>query len=130
MATLQAGARVGRYEVVSLLGVGGMGEVYRARDTQLARNVAIKVLPTEFAAEPARLQRFEQEARAIASLSHPNVVSVFDLGREPVPFFVTELFEGETLAETLERGAVAHRRLVEIAMQLTAGLAAAHAPGR
>src|SRR5213592_754046 len=102
--TLAAGTRLGPYEIIASIGAGGMGEVYRARDSRLGRDVAVKVLSAEFAANPARLRRFEQEARAVAALSHPNVLAVFDVGQEPVPFLVTELLEGETLRAVLDRG--------------------------
>jgi serine/threonine protein kinase len=96
--TLSAGARLGPYEVVELLGAGGMGAVYRARDPRLGRDVAIKVLPAEVGADPERLSRFEREARAVAALSHPNILTVFDVGaHEGVPYVVMELLEGETL---------------------------------
>src|SRR5437870_822133 len=122
--TLGPGTRLGPYEIVAPVGAGGMGEVYRARDARLGRDVAVKVLSADFATDPARLRRFEQEARAVAALSHPNVLAVFDVGHEPVPFLVTELLEGETLRALLDRGPLATSRLIEIALQLTSGLAA------
>src|SRR5688572_11640995 len=91
---IKAGTRLGAYEVVSVLGYGGMGEVYRARDTRLDRLVALKVLPDEFAGDGDRRRRFEQEARAVAALNHPNVVSVYDVGED---YFVSELVDGESL---------------------------------
>jgi serine/threonine protein kinase len=103
---LAPGVRLGPYEVVSPLGAGGMGEVYKARDPRLGRDVAIKVLPGSVAADPSRLHRFEQEARAVAALSHANILAVFDIGTGDVPFLVTELLEGETLRAVIERGAV------------------------
>src|SRR5216117_1348828 len=93
---LVIGSRLGPYEVVALLGAGGMGEVYRGRDPRLGRDVAIKVLSDSVAADAARLRRFEHEARAVAALSHPNVLAVFDVGTEPVAFLVSELLEGDT----------------------------------
>jgi serine/threonine protein kinase len=91
------GSRLGPYQVVAPLGSGGMGEVYRARDTRLGRDVAIKVLPLEFAADPDRLRRFEQEARAAGLLNHPNILTVFDVGsHDRAPYIVAELLEGET----------------------------------
>jgi serine/threonine-protein kinase len=124
-----AGARLGPYEIHSLLGAGGMGEVYRARDPRLGRDVAIKVLPASFAADPARLARFEQEARTVAALSHPNILAVFDIGVGAHAYLVTELLEGETLRATIERGPLGLTRTAELALQLTAGLAAAHGRG-
>src|SRR5437773_940088 len=105
---LAAGARLGSYEVLSALGSGGMGEVYRARDPRLGRDVAIKVLPSAFSADVDRLHRFEQEARAAAALNHPNILAVYDIGRyADAPFIVSELLEGETLRERLHAGPVA-----------------------
>ena len=103
---LQPGARLGPYEIVSALGAGGMGEVYRARDPRLGRDVAVKVLPTAFSADVGRLHRFEQEARAAAALNHPNILAVYDIGTEAAaPFIVSELLEGETLRERAEERA-------------------------
>src|SRR6266571_3618229 len=97
---LLAGTRIAHYEVVAPLGAGGMGEVYRARDPRLRRDVAVKVLPGDFARDPERLRRFEIEARAAGQLNHPNIVAVFDLGtQDGIPFVVSELVEGETLRE-------------------------------
>ena len=126
---LAPGVRLGPYEVVSPLGAGGMGEVYKARDPRLGRDVAIKVLPPSVAADPARLHRFAQEARAVAALSHANILAIFDIGPGTVPFLVTELLEGETLRAVIERGPVPVRRATDIALQLVAGLAAAHGRG-
>src|SRR5262245_917255 len=125
--SLAAGVRLGPYEIVALLGAGGMGEVYRARDPRLGRNVAIKVLPESMAGDPSRLQRFQHEARAVAALSHPNIVAVFDIGVEPVAFLVSELLEGETLRLRLSRGPLGPKASIELALQLVTGLAAAHA---
>jgi serine/threonine protein kinase/WD40 repeat protein len=128
--TVAAGSRLGPYEIVALLGAGGMGEVYRARDTRLGRDVAIKVLPAEFASEPERLKRFEQEARAVAALSHSNVLAVYDVGtHDGSPYLVTELLEGESLRERLSGGAMPVRKAVETAVQIAQGLAAAHEKG-
>jgi serine/threonine protein kinase/Tfp pilus assembly protein PilF len=124
---LTPGVRLGPYEIVALLGAGGMGEVYRARDPRLGREVAIKVLPESMAADPSRLPRFQHEARAVAALSLPNVVAVFDVGVDPVPFLVSELLEGETLRMRLGRGPLPVKASLDLAMQLVAGLAAAHA---
>jgi eukaryotic-like serine/threonine-protein kinase len=113
-----------------LIGAGGMGEVYRARDGRLNRDVAIKILPVSFATDAERLERFEQEARAAAALSHPNILSVFDVGaKENTPYVVSELLEGETLRERLNSGAISVRKAVEYAVQLAHGLAAAHDKG-
>ncbi|MCJ7441619.1 MAG: serine/threonine protein kinase, partial [Thermoanaerobaculaceae bacterium] len=127
---LTTGARLGPYEIVALVGAGGMGEVYRARDPRLGREVAIKVLPAEFASDPERLRRFELEAHAVAALSHPNVLAVYDVGtHEGSPYLVTELLEGETLRERLRTGDLTVRRAVEFAVQVAQGLAAAHEKG-
>src|SRR5512141_459652 len=102
MNALAAGSRLGSYEILSPLGAGGMGEVYRARDPRLSRDVAVKVLPAGLAADRDALARFEREARAVAALSHPNILSIFDFGEEGgVSFAVMELLEGETLRQRL-----------------------------
>ncbi len=102
---LTSGKRLGPYEIQSLLGAGGMGEVYRAHDSRLDRIVAIKVLPASFSADRERLQRFAQEARAAAALNHPNILSIFDIGEEQgAPYVVSELLEGETLRERMVKG--------------------------
>src|SRR5262245_17562775 len=123
---LAAGSRLGPYEIVAALGAGGMGEVYRARDTRLRRDGALKILPQDVAGDPGRRMRFEQEARATAALNHPNIVAVYDVGSENDLFFiVSELVEGESL-----RGAnPGLRRAIEWAVQIATGLAAAHAVG-
>ena len=127
---IAAGTRFNHYEVVSQLGAGGMGEVYRARDTHLGRDVAIKVLPANYANDAERLRRFEQEARATSALNHPNILTVHDLGiHEGSPYIVAELLEGEELRAQLEQGAIAPRRAVDYAVQIANGLAAAHAKG-
>jgi hypothetical protein len=127
---LPAGLRLGSYEVVSLLGAGGMGEVYRARDARLQRDVAIKVLHGVVAGDPERLARFEQEARATAALNHPNILAVFDLGEhEGAPFIVSELLDGQSLRELLATGALPPRKAIEIGVQIAQGLAAAHEKG-
>ena len=127
---LKTGSSVGPYEIVALIGAGGMGEVYRARDTRLGRDVAIKVLPAEFAADSDRLRRFEQEARAVAALNHPNILAIHDVGtHDGAPYFVTELLEGETLRGRLRAGALPPRKVLELAVQVAAGLAAAHDKG-
>jgi Tol biopolymer transport system component len=125
-----AGQRLDRYEIVAPLGTGGMGEVYRARDVRLAREVAVKVLPASLASDPDRLRRFEREARATGSLDHPNVLVVHDVGTDAeTPYLVTELLEGETLRERMEAGPVPSRRALEIAAAVARGLAAAHQKG-
>jgi tetratricopeptide (TPR) repeat protein len=127
---VKPGSRLGPYEVIAPLGAGGMGVVYRGRDSRLGRDVAIKVLPSELAADPDRLRRFEQEARAASALDHPNILTVHDVGSfEGQPYLVTELLEGETLRGRLEGGALPVRKAVEIAVQVAQGLAAAHAKG-
>ncbi|HXG90555.1 MAG TPA: protein kinase [Vicinamibacterales bacterium] len=127
---LAVGARLGPYEIISAIGAGGMGEVYRARDPRLRRDVAIKVLPTSFSADPDRLQRFEQEARAAAALNHPNILAVHDIGAEAdAPFIVSELLEGQTLRERLLAGPVPTRKVVGYAVAIASGLAAAHEKG-
>ena len=126
----QTGERLGPYELTAPLGVGGMSEVRRARDTRLGRDVAIKLLDFEAARDPERLRLFEHEARAASAVNHPAIVSVHDVGREgDVPYVVLELVEGETLQRRLTRGRIPQRRAVEIAVQIGQGLAAAHASG-
>ncbi len=128
--TLAAGTRLGSYEVLAPLGAGGMGEVYRARDSKLDREVAIKVLPERVASDPETLARFEREAKAVAALSHPNILSIFDFGtQDGTTYAVTELLEGETLRVRLGSGALALRRALEFAQQVALGLAAAHEKG-
>ena len=127
---IETGTRLGPYEIVAPLGAGGMGEVYRARDTRLGRNVAVKVLPDAVAADRAQLARFEQEARSTAALQHPNIVVVHDIGTSAgAPYIVTELLEGETLRERLRRGPLPAAEALELSRQLAAGLAVAHAEG-
>ena len=128
--TLAAGSRLGPYEIVTPIGAGGMGEVYRARDARLGRDVAVKVLPASFSNDPDRLRRFEQEARAAGVLNHPNVTAVYDIGTvDGSPYVVSELLEGETLRSRLAGGALAPRRALEYAVQIANGLAAAHEKG-
>jgi len=127
---LSSGARLGPYEIVAPLGTGGMGEVYRARDGRLERDVAVKILPAAVAGDPERLARFEREARALARLSHPAVLSIFDFGKEgETTYAVTELLEGENLRELLEREHLSWRRAAEIAAIVAEGLASAHGAG-
>jgi Tol biopolymer transport system component len=128
--TLPAGTRLGPYEIVALIGAGGMGAVYRARDSRLGRDVAIKVLPAEYSADADRLRRFEQEARAAGALNHPNILTIFDVGTAgSLPYVVSELLEGETLRQKIAGGALPQRKAVEHALQLARGLAAAHEMG-
>src|SRR5208283_1633907 len=127
---LTSGVRVGPYEIVAPLGSGGMGEVFRARDTRLKREVAIKVLAAAVSSDPERLRRFEQEALATAALNHPNILAVFDIGtNDDAPYVVSELLEGETLRERLRSGPVPLRKALDYALQIAHGLAAAHEKG-
>src|SRR5215218_9918989 len=126
---LTAGTRLGPYEVLAPLGAGGMGEVYRARDTRLGRAIAIKVLPASVRRDEQRLRRFEQEARAAGALNHPNLLTVFDVGtHDGSPYLVTELLEGETLRERLGLS-VSLADALDYAAQIASGLAAAHGNG-
>ena len=126
----RSGARVGPYEIVSRLGTGGMGEVYRARDTRLHRDVALKMLSEELAADRHRLKRFEQEARAASMLSHPNIVTVFEIGESEAGVYIAmELIEGQTLRQLLKPGGLPTRKLLDLAAQVAEGLASAHAAG-
>jgi eukaryotic-like serine/threonine-protein kinase len=124
------GIKLGRYEIRSKLGAGGMGEVYRARDTELGRDVAVKVLPTSFSADSNRLQRFQQEACAASALNHPNILSIYDVGKhDGSPYVVSELLEGETLRKRIGGTALGQRRAIDYALQIANGLAAAHEKG-
>jgi Tol biopolymer transport system component len=125
---LSSGSKLGPYEILAPLGAGGMGEVYRARDNRLGREVALKILPAAFSGDAGRRARFEQEARAAAALNHPNIVGLFDIGSEEGGFYiVSELVSGETLEAMLERGQLPMKKLLDIAVQIADGLAAAHA---
>ena len=127
---LAPGTILGQYEIRSPLGAGGMGEVYRAHDTRLDREVAIKVLPESLTSDPDRLRRFEQEARAAAALNHPNILAVYQMAtHDGVSYMVTELLDGETLRERLRRGPVPLRKAIDYAVQIAHGLAAAHDKG-
>jgi serine/threonine protein kinase/WD40 repeat protein len=127
---LSAGTRLGPYEILAPIGAGGMGEVYRARDTRLERDVAVKVLPPAFAGDPAALARFEREAKAVAALSHPNILAVHDFGESGgARFAVMELLDGESLRQRLSEGRIPLRKAVEIAREIALGLAAAHEKG-
>jgi len=128
--TLSPGTRLGPYEINSPLGAGGMGEVYRARDTRLGRDVAIKVLPSLFADDEQRLLRFEQEACAAGALNHPNILAIYDVGKQDgSPYVVSELLEGETLRERMAGSALPPRKAIDYALQVARGLAAAHEKG-
>ena len=128
--TLAVGARLGPYQILGPLGAGGMGEVYRARDTRLGREVAIKVLPADFATDRARIERFEREARLVASLSHPNILALHDFGEaDGVLYAVTELLEGETLRQKLSSETLHPRKVIEVGAAVADGLAAAHGKG-
>ena len=121
---------MGPYEILGPLGAGGMGEVYRARDARLGRDVAVKVLPQMASKDEERLRRFEQEARAAGALNHPNILTIFDVGsHEEAPYVVSELLEGATLGEDLKNGPLPVRKAVDYAAQLARGLAAAHEKG-
>jgi eukaryotic-like serine/threonine-protein kinase len=127
---LDPGSKIGPYEILELLGAGGMGEVYRARDTRLGRDVAIKVLPPALSRDADRLRRFETEARAVAALNHPNILSIHDIGtHDGAPYLVSECLEGQSLRAELGRGALPLRRVVEYGTQIAQGLAAAHDKG-
>jgi serine/threonine protein kinase len=128
--TLSPGIKLGPYEIVSQVGAGGMGEVYRARDARLGRDVAVKVLPSSFSTDADRLRRFEQEARAAGVLNHPNILAIYDVGtHDGSPFVVSELLEGETLRDRLGGAAFPTRKAVEYAIQIARGLGAAHEKG-
>ncbi|HEY8205455.1 MAG TPA: protein kinase [Pyrinomonadaceae bacterium] len=128
--TLRVGTKLGRYEIRSQIGEGGMGEVYRARDEKLNRDVAIKVLPVAYSQDAERLKRFEQEAQAAGSLNHPNILAVYDVGEhEDAPYVVSELLEGETLREKLNGDSLSQRKALDYASQIARGLATAHARG-
>jgi serine/threonine protein kinase len=127
---LPRGTRLGRYEIVSLVGSGGMGEVYRARDTRLGRDVAVKVLPRSLASDPRRVVRFEREVKAVSALSDPHIVGIFDAGcEETISYFVSELVDGETLRDVLDSQKLSLRKALDLGVQIASGLAAAHARG-
>jgi serine/threonine protein kinase len=127
---LMPGTKLGPYEIVALVGAGGMGEVYRARDPRLQRVVAIKVLPTAFSSDAERLQRFQLEARVLSALNHPNLLAVFDVGaQDNVHYLVSDYLEGKTLREKMNNGPLTNQKLSDYAIQLAHGLAAAHEKG-
>ena len=128
--TLSIGARLGPYEILSALGAGGMGEVYRGRDTKLNRNVALKILPDAFASDPDRLARFTREAQTLASLNHPNIAAIYGIEESgDVRALVMELVEGEDLSQRIARGAIPLDETVPIARQIADALEAAHEQG-
>src|SRR5260370_4111280 len=127
---LKTGTQLGTYNIIGMIGSGGMGEVYRARDTRLSRDVAIKVMPAAMAEDAERLHRFEQEAKSIGMLNHPNILAVFDFGLfEGAPYIVTELREGQSLRDLLRSGRPPYRKTVEYAIQIASGRAASHEKG-
>ncbi len=127
---LTAGTKLGPYEILSALGAGGMGEVYRARDTRLDRTVAIKILPAAFAGDADRLDRFEHEARLLSTVNHPNLLAIHDVGaQDGVHYLVSEFLEGQTLREKMNAGSLSQRRVIEYALEMAKGLAAAHEKG-
>ena len=127
---LPSGTRLGPYEIAGPLGAGGMGEVYRARDTRLERTVAIKILPESFASDRERLERFQQEARILSALNHPNLMAIYDVGsQDGMHFLVSEFLEGQTLRERLAAGPLTQRRAIDYGLQIAKGLAAAHEKG-
>lgn len=127
---MNPGERFGQYDIVGPLGAGGMGVVYRARDSRLGREVALKMLPKASAADPARLQRFEQEAQAASALNHPNLLVVYDAGQhDGTPFLASELLEGQTLRDRIDEGPLPPRKAIELAVQIASGLSAVHAKG-
>src|SRR5216684_8091513 len=124
------GQVLGHYRILEQIGAGGMGVVYRARDTRLGRDVAVKVLPKDFVADANRLRRFEQEAKTLMTLNHPNILTIYDAGlHEGAPFLASELLEGKTLRDETNGGALPVRKAVEYALQIANGLAAAHGKG-
>jgi serine/threonine protein kinase/Tol biopolymer transport system component len=127
---LTPGSKLGPYEIIALLGAGGMGEVYRARDTRLGRDVALKILPESFAGDADRLHRFEQESRAVAALNHPNILAIYDVGHQDrTPFLVSELLEGQSLRAAMDQAALSQRKAIEYGVEIAQGLAAAHQKG-
>ena len=129
-ATLPPGSRFGAYEILSPLGAGGMGEVYRARDTRLGREVAIKILPGNLHSDRRRIERFEQEARSASALNHPNIVTIYELGEvDGTSYISMELVEGEAVRELLASGSIPLPKVIQIAAQIADGLAKAHSAG-
>src|SRR5262250_2662318 len=127
---LTSGTKLGPYEITAPLGAGGMGEVYRARDTRLDRIVAVKILPTHFSADPARKMRFEREAKTVSALNHPNICSLFDVGsQDGIDFLVMECIEGQTLAQRLAKGALPLEHVLKIGTEIADALDKAHRCG-
>src|SRR5215467_4750811 len=127
---LASGTRLGPYEIVERLGAGGMGDVYRARDTRLERTVAVKILPQEISADPVRKQRFEREAKTLSSLNHPNICTLHDIGwQDGVDYLVMECVEGETLAKRLEKGPLPLEHVLKFGAQIADALDKAHRAG-
>ncbi|MGA8152935.1 MAG: protein kinase [Terriglobales bacterium] len=127
---LTSGTKLGPYEIVSLVGAGGMGEVYRARDSRLRRDVAVKILPPSFSQDAERLRRFEQEVRVVGALNHPNILAIYDTGSyNGAPYLVSELLEGETLRKHMEGSSLSQRKAIDCGIQISRGLAAAHEKG-
>ncbi len=128
--TLAVGTRLGPYEILAPIGAGGMGEVYRARDTRLDRTVAIKVLPAQLSSSPELRDRLEREARTISQLSHPHICALYDIGRDgETDFFVMEYLEGDTLAERLFKGALPFEQVCRYGAEIAEALGTAHAAG-
>src|SRR5882672_12730017 len=128
--TLAAGSKLGPYEIAAPLGAGGMGEVYRARDTRLERTVAIKILPAQFSSDPVRKQRFEREAKTISGLNHPNICVLHDIGHQDgIDYLVMECVEGETLAKRLEKGPLPVDQVLKYGAQIADALDRAHRSG-
>src|SRR5271169_1707776 len=127
---LSPGTKLGPYEVIGPLGAGGMGEVYRARDTRLERTVAIKILPAQLSADPIRKQRFEREAKAISGLNHPNICMLHDVGsQDGIVYLVMECVEGQSLAQRLEKGPLPIEQVLKIGREIADALSAAHRSG-
>src|SRR4051812_23190384 len=127
---LKANDAFSHYRIVSKIGSGGMGEVYRAHDSRLDRDIAIKILPEDFATDEDRLRRFQQEAKATSALNHPNILAVYDIGEHgESPFIVSELLEGEELRDRLNEGPIPLRKVIDFAQQIVSGLSAAHEKG-
>src|SRR5881409_3884239 len=128
--TLAAGGKLGPFEILAPLGAGGMGEVYRARDSRLGREVAIKVLPAAFSADADRLRRFEQEARAASALNHPNIITIHEIGQVDGSYYIiTEFIEGQTLRQRMAQEKLSLREALDVAIQAASALSAAHLAG-
>src|ERR1019366_944946 len=124
---LDTGVKLGPYELASSIGAGGMGEVYRAHDSRLGRDVAVKVIPASLASDASRVSRFQQEARAAAALNHPNILAVYDIGtHDQCPYIVSELLEGQSLRDRLRDGPLPIRKVIDYSLEISRALAAAH----